>query len=241
MHALNAKRIEHINFLKQMLKFLVQTNALVGQSGSGKSTVISLLQRFYDPDSGHIYLDNVEIREFNLRWLRRQMGLVSQEPMLFNETIRDNICYGRRGHVSEEEVIEAAKAAFADGFISALPQGYDTYVGEKGIQLSGGQKQRIAMARVVLKDPKVLLLDEPTSALDAESERLVMEALDRVRVNRTTVIVAHRLSTIRNADSIAVVRDGLVAEKGSHEELMGIRGGVYANLVSFHVGSMGAP
>lgn len=215
----------------------MQTNALVGESGSGKSTVISLLQRFYDPDTGHIYLDGIEIRKLNLRWLRKQMGLVSQEPLLFNETIRKNICYGRQGEVTEEEMVVAAKAAYAHNFISALPQGYDTYVGEKGIQLSGGQKQRIAIARVILKDPKILLLDEATSALDAESEQLVMDALDRVRVNKTTVIVAHRLSTIKGADTIAVVKDGVVAEKGTHDILMGIPDGIYATLVSVSASS----
>ncbi|KAL0442575.1 UNVERIFIED_CONTAM: ABC transporter B family member 9 [Sesamum latifolium] len=214
-----------------------KTTALVGQSGSGKSTVISLLQRFYDPDSGNIYLDDIEIRQFNLSWLRRQMGLVSQEPILFNETIRDNITYGSQGDVTEEEIIVAAKAAHAHNFISSLPDGYDTYVGEKGIHLSGGQKQRIAIARVILKDPKILLLDEATSALDAESERLVMDALDRVRINRTTVIVAHRLSTVREADTIAVVKDGVVAEEGRHDVLMGIGGGIYANLVMLNTSS----
>ncbi|KAK4440113.1 ABC transporter B family member 9 [Sesamum alatum] len=215
-----------------------KTTALVGQSGSGKSTVISLLQRFYDPDSGNIYLDEIEIRQFNLSWLRGQMGLVSQEPILFNETIRDNITYGSsQGDVTEEEIVVAAKAAHAHSFISSLPDGYDTCVGEKGIQLSGGQKQRIAIARVILKDPKILLLDEATSALDAESERLVMDALDRVRVNRTTVIVAHRLSTIRDADTIAVVKDGVVAEEGRHDVLMGIGGGIYANLVMLNTSS----
>ncbi|XP_011096469.1 ABC transporter B family member 9-like [Sesamum indicum] len=214
-----------------------KTTALVGQSGSGKSTVINLLQRFYDPDSGNIYLDEIEIRQFNLSWLRRQMGLVSQEPILFNETIRDNITYGSQGDVMEEEIIVAAKAAHAHNFISSLPDGYDTYVGERGIHLSGGQKQRIAIARVILKDPKILLLDEATSALDAESERLVMDALDGVRINRTTVIVAHRLSTVRDADTIAVVKDGVVAEKGTHEVLMGIGGSIYANLVMLNTSS----
>ncbi|KAL0398391.1 UNVERIFIED_CONTAM: ABC transporter B family member 9 [Sesamum radiatum] len=214
-----------------------KTTALVGQSGSGKSTVISLLQRFYDPDCGNIYLDDIEIRQFNLSWLRRQMGLVSQEPILFNETIRDNITYGSQGDVTEEEIIIAAKAAHAHNFISSLPDGYDTYVGEKGIHLSGGQKQRIAIARVILKDPKILLLDEATSSLDAESERMVMDALDRVRINRTTVIVAHRLSTVRDADTIAVVKDGVVAEEGRHDVLMGIGGGIYANLVMLNTSS----
>lgn len=218
------------------VKCVLQTNALVGESGSGKSTVISLLQRFYDPDIGHIYLDGVEIREMNLSWLRKQMGLVSQEATLFKETIRDNICYGRddEEEVTEEEMVVAAKAAHAHKFISALPQGYDTCVGEKGCQLSGGQKQRIAIARMILKDPKIVLLDEATSALDAESESLVMEALGRVRANRTSVVIAHRLSTVKGADVIAVVKDGVVAEKGSHDVLMGIPHGIYAALVNLN-------
>ncbi|KAJ8549395.1 hypothetical protein K7X08_033102 [Anisodus acutangulus] len=213
-----------------------KTVALVGESGSGKSTVISLIERFYNPESGEIYLDGVEIRQFNLSWLRQQMGLVSQEPILFNETIRDNIAYSRQGNATEEEIIQAAKSANAHNFISSLPQGYDTSVGERGIQLSGGQKQRIAIARAILKDPKILLLDEATSALDAESERIVQEALDRVMVNRTTVVVAHRLTTIKGADVIAVVKNGVIAEKGRHDVLMNIKG-VYASLVALHMTS----
>jgi len=175
---------------------LLQTVALVGESGSGKSTVISLLERFYDPDSGRIYIDNVEIKKFKLSWLRQQMGLVGQEPILFNETIRTNIAYGKQGNPTEEEIIAATKAANAHNFICSLPQGYDTSVGERGVQLSGGQKQRIAIARAIVKNPKILLLDEATSALDAESERVVQDALDKVIVDRTTVVVAHRLTTI---------------------------------------------
>ncbi|KAJ6301922.1 hypothetical protein OIU77_016100 [Salix suchowensis] len=212
-----------------------KTVALVGESGSGKSTVISLLERFYDPDSGHVYLDSVEIRKFKLNWLRQQMGLVSQEPILFNETIRTNIAYGKHGAITEEEIIEATKASNAHNFISTLPQGYDTTVGERGIQMSGGQKQRIAIARAILKNPKILLLDEATSALDAESERIVQEALDRVMVNRTTVVVAHRLATIKGADVIAVVKNGVIAEKGKHDVLMKITDGAYASLVALHM------
>ncbi|XP_069150564.1 ABC transporter B family member 9 [Solanum lycopersicum] len=214
-----------------------KTVALVGESGSGKSTVISLIERFYDPESGEIYLDGVEIKQFNLSWLRQQMGLVSQEPILFNETIRDNIAYSRQGNATEEEIIEAAKSANAHNFISSLPQGYDTSVGERGIQLSGGQKQRIAIARAILKDPKILLLDEATSALDAESERIVQEALDRVMVNRTTVVVAHRLATIKGADIIAVMKNGVIVEKGRHDVLMNIKDGAYASLVALHMTS----
>lgn len=214
-----------------------KTVALVGESGSGKSTVISLIERFYNPDSGHIYLDGVELWKLKINWLRQQMGLVGQEPVLFNETIRDNIAYGKRGDVTEEEIIAAAKAANAHNFISGLPQGYDTSVGERGVQLSGGQKQRIAIARAILKDPKILLLDEATSALDAESERIVQDALDKVMVNRTTVVVAHRLSTIKGADIIAVVKNGVIAEKGGHDTLMNIPDGVYASLVALHMTS----
>ncbi|KAG5622233.1 hypothetical protein H5410_007451 [Solanum commersonii] len=205
-----------------------KTVALVGESGSGKSTVISLIERFYIPESGSIYLDGVEIRQFKLSWLRQQMGL---------KTIIDNIAYSRQGHATEEEIIEAAKSANAHNFISSLPQGYDTSVGERGIQLSGGQKQRIAIARAILKDPKILLLDEATSALDAESERIVQEALDRVMVNRTTVVVAHRLTTIKGADVIAVVKNGVIAEEGRHDALMNIKDGVYASLVALHMTS----
>ncbi|KAG8385354.1 hypothetical protein BUALT_Bualt03G0034400 [Buddleja alternifolia] len=214
-----------------------KTVALVGESGSGKSTVISLIERFYNPNSGQIFLDGVEIYKFKLSWLRQQMGLVSQEPVLFNETIRANIAYGKRGDVTEEEIIEATKAANAHNFISGLPQGYDTNVGERGVQLSGGQKQRIAIARAILKDPKILLLDEATSALDSESERIVQDALDKLMVNRTTVVVAHRLTTIMGADIIAVVKNGVISEKGRHDSLMKIKDGTYASLVALHTGS----
>ncbi|CAL4975601.1 unnamed protein product [Urochloa decumbens] len=208
-----------------------KTVALVGESGSGKSTIIVLLERFYDPDSGGISLDGVEIKSLKVSWLRDQMGLVGQEPVLFNDTIRANITYGKHGEVTEEEVMAVAKAANAHEFISGLPQGYDTVVGEKGIQLSGGQKQRVAIARAIIKDPKILLLDEATSALDAESERIVQDALDRVMVSRTTIVVAHRLSTIKGADVIAVLKEGKIVEKGRHESLMRIKDGAYASLV----------
>ncbi|KAL5716448.1 ABC-type xenobiotic transporter [Ranunculus cassubicifolius] len=214
-----------------------KTVALVGESGSGKSTVIGLLERFYDPDSGTITLDGVQIQKLKLSWLRQQMGLVSQEPVLFNDTIRANISYGKEGGASEEEIITATKAANAHAFISGLPQGYDTSVGERGVQLSGGQKQRVAIARAIVKDPRILLLDEATSALDAESERVVQDALDRVMVSRTTIVVAHRLSTIKGADVIAVVKNGVIAERGRHEELMKVKDGAYASLVALHMTS----
>lgn len=209
----------------------------MGESGSGKSTVIGLLERFYDPDSGRVFIDNVEIKQFKLSWLRQQMGLVGQEPILFNETIRANIAYGKQGDTTEEEIIAATKAANAHNFISSLPQGYETSVGERGTQLSGGQKQRIAIARAIVKNPKILLLDEATSALDAESERVVQDALDKVMVSRTTVVVAHRLTTIKGADIIAVVKNGVIAEKGKHEALMHIANGAYASLVALHMSS----
>ncbi|KAK8509748.1 hypothetical protein V6N11_058150 [Hibiscus sabdariffa] len=212
-----------------------KTVALVGESGSGKSTVISLLQRFYDPGSGSITLDGVEIQTLQLKWLRQQMGLVSQEPVLFNETVRANIAYGKGGNATEAEITAASELANAHKFISSLQQGYDTVVGERGIQLSGGQKQRVAIARAIVKSPKILLLDEATSALDAESERVVQDALDRVMVNRTTVVVAHRLSTIKNADVIAVVKNGVIVEKGKHDTLINIKDGFYASLVALHM------
>uniref|UniRef100_A0A0E0MXK0 MDR-like ABC transporter n=1 Tax=Oryza rufipogon TaxID=4529 RepID=A0A0E0MXK0_ORYRU len=215
-----------------------KTAALVGESGSGKSTVISLLERFYEPDAGRILFDGVELETLKVSWLRLQIGLVAQEPVLFNDTIRANIAYGKQGDASEEEIIAAAEAANAHQFISGLPDGYNTIVGERGIQLSGGQKQRVAIARAVIKDPKVLLLDEATSALDSESERVVQEALDREVVGRTTVVVAHRLSTIKGADIIGVLENGTIVEKGRHEELMQIKGGIYSSLVELSSSSM---
>ncbi|XP_052174976.1 ABC transporter B family member 11-like [Diospyros lotus] len=212
-----------------------KTVALVGESGSGKSTVIALLQRFYDPDSGHITLDGIEIQRLQLKWLRQQMGLVSQEPVLFNDTIRANIAYGKDGNATEAEILAASELANAHKFISGLQQGYDTVVGERGVQLSGGQKQRVAIARAMVKSPKILLLDEATSALDAESERVVQDALDRAMVNRTTVVVAHRLSTIKNADVIAVVQNGVIVEKGRHDTLIKVKDGFYASLVALHM------
>ncbi|KAF3595455.1 hypothetical protein DY000_02025488 [Brassica cretica] len=210
-----------------------KTVAVVGGSGSGKSTVVSLIERFYDPNNGagQILLDGVEIKTLQLKFLREQIGLVNQEPALFATTILENILYGKPG-ATMVEVEAAASAANAHSFITLLPKGYDTQVGERGVQLSGGQKQRIAIARAMLKDPKILLLDEATSALDASSESIVQEALDRVMVGRTTVVVAHRLCTIRNVDSIAVIQQGQVVETGTHEELIA-KAGAYASLIRF--------
>lgn len=214
-----------------------KTVALVGESGCGKSTVVALLERFYDPDSGHIFLDGNDIKSLQVKWLRQQMGLVGQEPVLFNTTIRENIIYGINGPISEEQVVAAAQASNAHKFITELPEGYDTCVGERGIQLSGGQKQRVAIARAIIKNPKILLLDEATSALDAESEHVVQEALERVMLERSVIVIAHRLSTIKNADVIAVVKNGVITEQGRHEDLMRAKDGAYATLVRLHMSS----
>ncbi|CAN7079896.1 unnamed protein product [Brassica oleracea var. botrytis] len=207
-----------------------KTVALVGGSGSGKSTVISLLQRFYDPVAGEVLIDDVPINKLQVKWLRSQMGLVSQEPVLFATSIKQNILFGKED-ASMDEVMEAAKASNAHTFISQFPHGYKTQVGERGVQMSGGQKQRIAIARAIIKSPKILLLDEATSALDSESERVVQEALDNASTGRTNIVIAHRLSTIRNADVICVVHNGRIVETGSHEELMENLNGHYTSLV----------
>ncbi|CAL5374514.1 unnamed protein product [Camellia sinensis] len=204
--------------------------ALVGGSGSGKSTVISLIERFYEPLSGRILLDGTDIRELDLQWLRQQIGLVNQEPALFATTIRENILYGK-DDATLEEITRAAKLSEAITFINNLPDRLETQVGERGIQLSGRQKQRIAISRAIVKNPSILLLDEATSALDAESEKSVQEALDRVMVGRTTIVVAHRLSTVRNADVIAVVQGGKIVETGSHDQLISKPNSAYASLI----------
>ncbi|KAF8268333.1 multidrug resistance protein 1 [Lactarius quietus] len=217
-----------------------KTTALVGASGSGKSTVISLVERFYDPLSGTVRLDGVDIRTLNLKWLRSQIGLVSQEPTLFATTIRGNVEHGLintpHAKASPEEKLQLVKEACikanADGFISKLPLGYDTLVGERGFLLSGGQKQRIAIARAIVSDPRILLLDEATSALDTQSEGVVQNALDKAAAGRTTITIAHRLSTIKDADCIYVIGDGAVIEKGKHNELLGNDNGPYARLVA---------
>ncbi|XP_039142049.1 putative multidrug resistance protein [Dioscorea cayenensis subsp. rotundata] len=206
------------------------TVALVGGSGSGKSTVIALLERFYDPLHGEVLLDGVNIKKLKLKWLRSQMGLVSQEPALFATSIKENILFGKE-NASMDEVVAAAKASNAHNFISQLPQGYDTQVGERGVQMSGGQKQRIAIARALIKSPKILLLDEATSALDSESERIVQEALDKASLGRTTIIITHRLSTIRNANLIAVIEAGKVIETGNNDELIENKNGLYSKFI----------
>uniref|UniRef100_X2B039 Bile salt export pump n=1 Tax=Capitella teleta TaxID=283909 RepID=X2B039_CAPTE len=210
-----------------------QTVALVGSSGCGKSTTVQMIQRFYDPEEGGVLIDGIDVRKLNIGWLRSNMGVVSQEPVLFGTTIKENIRYGREG-VTDEEIINATKHANAFDFIMKLPKQLETLVGERGAQLSGGQKQRIAIARALVRDPKILLLDEATSALDTESESTVQSALDTARMGRTTIVVAHRLSTIRNADLIYGVKDGVVQESGSHEELME-KQGIYYQLVTNQV------
>uniref|UniRef100_F6S2T0 Bile salt export pump n=1 Tax=Ciona intestinalis TaxID=7719 RepID=F6S2T0_CIOIN len=209
-----------------------QTLALVGQSGCGKSTTVQLVERFYDAEEGQVLIDGVDVRKLNVKWLRQQMGLVSQEPMLFNQSIKENILYGDCARTpSDAEIDEAAKNANIKNFIQDLPEKFDTMVGLKGGQLSGGQKQRVAIARALIRNPKILLLDEATSALDTESEKIVQDALDAARKGRTSVVVAHRLSTVKNADQIAVVDNGVVVEIGTHEQLIAAKG-PYFSLVN---------
>jgi subfamily B ATP-binding cassette protein MsbA len=205
-----------------------QIVGIVGPTGSGKSTVLSLLPRFYDPAKGRVLIDGADVAGYKLAALRAQVGFVLQETVLFRGTIRDNIAYGRPG-ASEEEIVAAAKLANADEFISRMPHGYDSVVGERGDTLSGGQRQRIGIARAVIRNSPIMILDEPTAALDTESERLVIEGLQRLMKGRTVIMIAHRLSTIRDADKIVVLKDGIVAEEGTNDELIA-RGGVYAEL-----------
>jgi len=210
--------------------------ALVGQSGSGKSTIIGLVERFYDPIKGSVLIDGQDVKSYNLRNLRSYIALVSQEPTLFAGTVRENIIYGKE-EVTEGEIRKAAKLANAHEFISSMKDGYETYCGERGVQLSGGQKQRIALARAILKNPAILLLDEATSALDSVSENLVQEALEKMMVNRTCVVVAHRLSTIQKSDSIAVIKNGKVVEQGSHSNLLALgHQGSYYSLINLQKG-----
>ena len=201
--------------------------ALVGPSGSGKTTICSLLPRFYDVTGGRITIDGKDVRTLTLKSLRSQIGMVQQDVYLFSGTIRENIAYGKPG-ASEEEIMEAARRANIHEFISELPDGYDTFVGERGARLSGGQKQRISIARVFLKNPPILILDEATSALDNESERWIQKSLEELSEGRTTITIAHRLSTIRNADEIIVITEDGIAERGTHEQLLE-QNGIYAH------------
>lgn len=206
-----------------------QRIALVGQSGAGKSTLTQLLLKFYKPDSGTITVDDLDINDMNLTHYRNNLAIVPQEVILFGGSIRENISYGKPG-ASESEIIEAARQSNSLEFIHTFPEGLDTIVGDRGIKLSGGQRQRIAIARALLKNPKILILDEATSSLDAESERLVQEALDVLMVNRTSIIIAHRLATIKDVDWIYVIDSGVIAEQGTHSDLIEIENGVYASL-----------
>lgn len=205
-----------------------ETVALVGPSGAGKSTIIQLLLRFYDPETGRITIDGLDLREMARRDFRQAIALVPQDPVIFATSARENIRFGRPG-ATDAEVEEAAKAAAAHDFLLALPEGYETYVGERGVMLSGGQKQRIAIARAILRDAPILLLDEATSALDAESERAVQQAVERMAADRTTLIVAHRLATVKKADRILVFENGQIVAEGSHKDLVA-EGGLYARL-----------
>ncbi|XP_059568176.1 phosphatidylcholine translocator ABCB4 isoform X2 [Myotis daubentonii] len=214
-----------------------QTLALVGSSGCGKSTVVQLLERFYDPTAGTVLLDGQEAKKLNIQWLRAQLGIVSQEPILFDYSIAENIAYGDNSRVvSQDEIVSAAKAANIHPFIETLPHKYDTKVGDKGTQLSGGQKQRIAIARALIRQPRILLLDEATSALDTESEKIVQEALDKAREGRTCIVIAHRLSTIQNADLIVVFQNGKIREHGTHQQLLAQKG-IYFSMVSVQAGT----
>ena len=213
-----------------------ETLALVGPSGGGKSTTCSLLPRFYDPASGTVSIDGVDVRDVTLESLRSAIGIVQQDVYLFGGTIRENIAYGKPG-ASDEEIVAAAKRASIHDFICSLPDGYDTIVGERGARLSGGQKQRVAIARVFLRNPRILILDEATSALDNESERAIQLSLEELSRGRTTLIIAHRLSTIRNASKIAVVEHGRVVEQGTHEELLAL-GGTYARYYEMQFGGV---
>ncbi|MBQ9962543.1 MAG: ATP-binding cassette domain-containing protein, partial [Alistipes sp.] len=206
-----------------------ETVALVGASGGGKSTLSELIPRFYDIQAGEILFDGVSVKEFNQESLRRKMSIVSQETVLFNDSIEGNILMGRPS-ATHDEVVEASKIANAHSFIMDSPEGYETNIGDRGTKLSGGQRQRISIARAVLKNPEILILDEATSALDTESEKLVQDALTKLLEGRTSVVIAHRLSTIYNADRIYVIDQGRVAEQGTHQELLA-KGGIYAHLI----------
>jgi subfamily B ATP-binding cassette protein MsbA len=207
-----------------------KTIALVGSSGAGKSTLADLIPRFHDAVEGEILIDGTDIKKYSLKSLRNQMGIVTQEPILFNDTIANNIALGM-DHVSEEQIINAAKIANAHNFILTKEKGYNTSVGERGNKLSGGEKQRLTIARAVLKNPPILILDEATSSLDTESEKLVQDAINNLMNNRTSVVIAHRLSTIRHADEIIVLQKGKIVERGTHETLIALEG-FYKRLVS---------
>jgi subfamily B ATP-binding cassette protein MsbA len=221
----NRPALEGINLVIAKGKIV----ALIGTSGAGKSTLADLLPRFHDVSEGKILLDGTDIRDFRLHDLRSLMGIVTQEPVLFNDTIYNNIAFGMKD-VTSAAVEQAARIAHAHDFILATPEGYQTNIGDRGVKLSGGQRQRLTIARAVLANPPILILDEATSALDSESEKLVQDALDVLMKNRTSIVIAHRLSTVQHADEIVVMRDGKIIEQGTHEALMQ-RGGEYGKLV----------
>jgi len=210
-----------------------QLVGVVGATGGGKSTVVGLIPRFYDPGAGRVLIDGMDLRDLKLQGLRSNIGFVLQDTVLFRGTVRDNIAYGRPS-ATDEEIIEAAKLANAHEFILKMPKGYDSLVGERGLTLSGGQRQRIGIARAVIRNAPILILDEPTAALDTESEKLVIDALERLMKGRTVITIAHRLSTIRDAHKIVVLKDGMVAEEGTHDELVTL-GGFYAELYRVQV------
>jgi ABC-type multidrug transport system fused ATPase/permease subunit len=212
-----------------------QLVGVVGATGGGKSTVVSLIPRFYDPGAGRVLIDNVDLRDYKLQGLRSQIGFVLQDTVLFRGTVRDNIAYGRPD-ASEDEIVAAAELANAHEFIARMPKGYDSLVGERGLTLSGGQRQRIGIARAIIRNAPILILDEPTAALDTESEKLVVDALERLMKGRTVITIAHRLSTIRDAHKILVLKNGMVAEEGTHDELIA-RGGFYAELYRVQIGA----
>ena len=221
------QNIQILNRLNLSLK-AGESIALVGESGCGKSTVIQLIQRFYDVNQGSLELEGNNIQSLNLPYVRSKLGIVSQEPVLFDRSIAENIQYGDNERtVSMEEVVDAARKANIHNFVAALPEGYDTKVGGKGTQLSGGQKQRVAIARALVRNPRILLLDEATSALDTESEKVVQDALDAAQVGRTSITIAHRLSTIKNVDQIYIIEKGQITEHGTHNQLLEQQGSYF--------------